>query len=69
MAGILGVRAQGHAARIRWLALQGVAAMGPARGSGLPSHGSRASAGKGKEKQERGRLTRGPHMAVIEGEG
>jgi hypothetical protein len=46
-----------------------VAAMGPTRGRGVPLHGSRASAGKGEEKQERGRLTRRPHMAVIEGEG
>jgi hypothetical protein len=33
----------------------------------LPHHGD--VTGKGKEKQERGQLTRGPHMAVIEGEG
>jgi hypothetical protein len=43
--------------------------MGPARGRDVPSHGLRASAGKEKEKHERGRLTRGPHMAMIEGEG
>jgi hypothetical protein len=66
---MLGVRAQGHAARIRWLALQGGGGHGTGTRPRPPPARLAGVSGEEEKKQEIGRLTRGPHMAVIEGEG